>query len=222
MANKFKKLKTIKLKIMKKPIITLTEKQFNKLLRVYKNTRLAHEMHYMDEGQTKEEVKEVEEATQVYEMLCRKKESYDKKLELIEEKRQKKINKKIEREEKEIEKLEKERYKKTMLERKEMFSYESIETFLRTKYPDLKKAIGLEEWEDDEYKIKNIYPRVAKSFQNVLDFEKQKEKEGRMKIYLYRSIEDLFKAARSSITRQMMIDKGLAYEDENGRLVHIR
>ena len=222
MANKFKKLKTIKLKIMKKPIITLTEKQFNKLLRVYKNTRLAHAMHYMDEGQTKEEVKEVEEATQVYEMLCRKKDSYDKKLELIEEKRQKKINKKIEREEKEIEKLEKERYKKTMLERKEMFSYESIETFLRTKYPDLKKAIGLEEWEDDEYKIKNIYPRVAKSFQNVLDFEKQKEKEGRMKIYLYRSIEDLFKAARSSITRQMMIDKGLAYEDENGRLVHIR
>ena len=207
---------------MKKPIITLTEKQFNKLLRVYDNTRLAHEMHYMDPNQTMEEVKEIKEAYQVYKMLRRKKDSYAKKLELIEEKRHKKINKKIEREQKEIEKLEKERYKKIMLERKEMFSYESIETFLRTKYPDLKKAIGLEEWEDDEYKIKNIYPRVAKSFQNVLDFEKQKEKEGRMKIYLYRSIEDLFKAARSSITRQMMIDKGLAYEDENGRLVHIR
>ncbi len=207
---------------MKKPIITFTEKQFNKLLRVYDITRLAHEMHCMDPGQTKEEVREVEEGMQVYYMLCRKKDSYNKKLKAIEEKRQKKINKKIEREQKEIEKLEKERYKKTMLERKEMFSYESIELFLRSKYPNLKKAIGLEEWEDNEYKIKNIYPRVAKSFQTVLDFEKQKEKEGRMKIYLYRSIEDLFSAARNSITRQMMIDKGLAYEDKNGRLIHIR
>ena len=207
---------------MKKPIITLTERQFNKLFRVYNILRLGHDMHCMDPDRTMEEVREVEEGIQVYEMLCRKKDSYDKKLEAIEDKRQKKINKKIEREQKENEKLEKERYKKTMLERKEMFSYESIETFLRTKYPDLKKAIGLEEWEDDEYKIKNIYPRVAKSFQIVLDFEKQKEKEGRMKIYLYRSVEDLFSAARNSITRQMMIDKGLAYEDENGRLVHIR
>ena len=207
---------------MKKPIITLTERQFNKLLRVYNITRLGHDMHCMDPDRTMEEVREVEEATQVYEMLCRKKDSYDKKLKAIEEKRQKKINKKIEREEKEIEKLEKERYKKTMLERKEMFSYESIETFLRTKYPNLKKVMSLEEWEDDEYKIKNIYPRVAKTFQTVLGFEKQKEKEGRMKIYLYRSIEDLFKAARNSLTRQIMIDRGLAYEDENGRLVHIR
>jgi len=207
---------------MKKPIITLTERQFNKLLRVYNITRLGHDMHCMDPDRTMEEVREVEEATQVFKMLRRKKDSYDKKLKAIEEKRQKKINKKIEREEKEIEKLEKERYKKTMLERKEMFSYESIEAFLRTKYPDLKKVIELEEWEDDEYKIKNIYPRVAKTFQTVLGFEKQKEKEGRMKIYLYRSIEDLFKAARNSLTRQIMIDRGLAYEDENGRLVHIR
>ena len=39
---------------MKKPIITLTEKQFNKLLIVYDNTRLAHEMHYMEPNQTME------------------------------------------------------------------------------------------------------------------------------------------------------------------------
>tara|TARA_Y100001963_G_scaffold28422_1_gene38661 strand:- start:728 stop:1342 length:615 start_codon:yes stop_codon:yes gene_type:complete len=198
--------------------IKLTELQTKRALRLLSDLILYYELHCQG-NETKEELKVITQSCNLEKLL-------EKKLKTIKDKRYKKamkaIEKKFKEEEKETEKRDKERYKKTMLERKEMFSYESIELFLKAKYPDLKKAMELEEWEDDEYKIKNIYPRVADTFKVILDFEKEEEKEGRMKLYNYNSIEFLLDAARNSITRQIWIDKGFAYEDENGQLIHIK
>tara|TARA_R100000458_G_C8249307_1_gene226592 strand:- start:252 stop:854 length:603 start_codon:yes stop_codon:yes gene_type:complete len=194
--------------------IKLTEKQTKRALRLLNDLILYYELHCQGD-ETKEELKVITQSNNLERLL-------EKKLKTLKDKRYKEFIKKEEKEIKETEKRDKKRYKKTMLERKEMFSYESIELFLKAKYPDLKKAMKLEEWEDDEYKIKNIYPRVADTFKVILDFEKKEEKEGRMKLYNYRSIEDLLDSARNSITRQIWIDKGFVYEDENGKLIHIK
>jgi len=194
--------------------ITLTEKQTKRAIRLLNDLILYYKFHCQGD-ETKEELKVITQSYNLERLL-------EKKLKTIKDKRHKKAMKAIEKEKKETEKRDKEKYKKTMLQRKEMFSYESIELFLKAKYPDLKKAMELEEWENDEYKIKNIYPRVADTFKVILDFEKEEEKEGRMKLYHYNSIESLLDAARNSITRQIWIDKGFAYEDENGQLIHIK
>ena len=204
---------------MKKPIITLTEKQLNNLMRVVDFLALGHDLHCLDNDRTVEEVREIEQGKEITRMLYRKKKSFNKKVKAIEDKRRKKATTATKKFINECEKEEQERLRLITLERKEMFSYESIELFLKAKYPDLIKTIDFC-FSPEEYKIKDLYFRVADSFRTILSLEKKQEKEGKMKDRYYRTINDLLKFAKNSITRQMALDTGLAYIDEKGYLVY--